>query len=68
MAEPSVVHRDPKIQGSVPALRRTRVPLRNLVDYLEAGDDLAAFFADFPSVTREQPVAALVERSRDRVD
>jgi uncharacterized protein (DUF433 family) len=68
MAEPSVVHRNPKLQRGVPVFRGTRVPVRNLLDYLQAGDDLAAFLADFPSVTREQAVAALVEKSRDRVD
>ena len=55
------VHRDPAIQGGVPVFRGTRVPLRNLIDYLEAGDDLDAFLEDFPSVTREQAVAALEE-------
>ena len=57
----STVHRDSAIQGGVPVFRGTRVPLRNLIDYLEAGDDLAAFLDDFPSVTREQAVAALEE-------
>jgi uncharacterized protein (DUF433 family) len=61
MSEPSVVHRNPKIQGGVPVFRGTRVPLRNLIDYLEAGDDLATFLAEFPSVTREQAIAALEE-------
>lgn len=37
----------------------TRVPLKNLIDYLEAGDSLEEFLDDFPSVTREQAVAAL---------
>ena len=37
------------------------MPLRNLIEYLEAGDDLDAFLDDFPSVTREQAVAALEE-------
>jgi len=41
--------------------RGTRVPLRNLIDYLEAGDSLEAFLDDFPSVSREQAVAALEE-------
>ncbi|HEY2094214.1 MAG TPA: DUF433 domain-containing protein [Thermoanaerobaculia bacterium] len=36
-----------------------RVPLYNLFDYLEAGDSLDKFLASFPSVTREQAVAAL---------
>lgn len=37
----------------------TRVPVKNFIDYLEAGDSLEEFLADFPSVTREQAVAAL---------
>jgi len=37
----------------------TRVPVKNLIDYLEAGDSLEEFLEDFPSVTREQAVAAL---------
>jgi len=30
-----------------------------LLDYLEAGDSLSEFLEDFPSVTRDQAVAAL---------
>ncbi len=60
----SVIHRDPQIQGGVPVFRGTRVPLRNLIDYLEGGDDLEAFLDDFPSVTREQAVAALEEAAQ----
>ncbi len=37
----------------------TRVPVKNLFDYLEAGDTLDEFLKSFPSVTREQAVAAL---------
>ena len=37
----------------------TRVPVKNLFDYLEAGDSLAQFLHSFPSVSREQAVAAL---------
>jgi uncharacterized protein (DUF433 family) len=55
----SVVHRDPDILGGTPVLVRTRVPIRTLLDYLEAGDPLDEFLEDFPSVTREQAVAAL---------
>ena len=61
MAKVSVVHRNPQIQGGVPVFRGTRVPLRNLIDYLEGGEDLDSFLADFPSVTRKQVVAALEE-------
>lgn len=59
MPQPSAIHRNPKIQGGVPVFRGTRVPLRNLIDYLEAGDDLDAFLDDYPTVTREQAIAAL---------
>jgi uncharacterized protein (DUF433 family) len=55
----SVVHSDPEIQGGVPVFVGTRVPVKNLFDYLEAGDSLDDFLRSFPSVTRKQAVAAL---------
>ena len=54
-----VVHRDPDILGGTPVFVGTRVPVKNLFDYLEAGDSLDAFLKSFPSVTREQAIAAL---------
>lgn len=54
-----VIHRDPEIQGGVPVFVGTRVPLKNLFDTLEAGEDLDQFLEDYPSVTREQALAAL---------
>ena len=50
---------DPEILGGTPVFSGTRVPIRNLFDYLEAGDTLDSFLDDFPSVTREQAVAVL---------
>ena len=55
----SVIHSDPEIQGGVPVFVGTRVPVKNLFDYLEAGDSLDDFLKSFPSVTRDQAVAAL---------
>lgn len=55
----NVVHRDPEILGGVPVFVGTRVPLRNLIDYIEHGHSLDEFLDHFPSVTREQAVAAL---------
>jgi len=55
----SVVHSDPEILGGTPVFVGTRVPLRNLIDYLERGHNLDEFLDDFPSVSREQAVAAL---------
>ena len=54
-----VVHTDPEILAGEPVFVGTRVPLRNLFDYLEAGDSLEVFLDAFPSVTREQAVTAL---------
>jgi uncharacterized protein (DUF433 family) len=57
--KPAVVHSDPEILGGTPVFVGTRVPIKNLYDYLEGGDSLDDFLEDFPSVTREQAVAAL---------
>jgi uncharacterized protein (DUF433 family) len=55
------VHSDPEILGGVPVFVGTRVPLRNLIDFLKRGYTLEGFLDEFPSVTREQAVAALEE-------
>jgi uncharacterized protein (DUF433 family) len=55
----SIVTIDPQILGGTPVFAGTRVPVKNLFDYLEAGDGLEVFLDAFPSVTREQAVAAL---------
>jgi uncharacterized protein (DUF433 family) len=59
MTVDEVITSDPDIQGGAVVFAGTRVPLKNLIDYLEAGDSLEEFLDDFPSVTREQAVAAL---------
>ncbi len=56
---PAVVHSDPDILGGVPVFVGTRVPLKALIDYLAGGHPLAEFLDDFPSVSRDQAVAAL---------
>jgi uncharacterized protein (DUF433 family) len=56
-----VVHSDPEIMHGTPVFRGTRVPAQNLFDYVEAGDSLEEFLVQFPSVTRDQAVAALEE-------
>lgn len=64
--ERSVISIDPQVQGGVPVFTGTRVPVKNLFDYLEAGDTLDQFLADFPSVARDVAVAAL-EQARAAV-
>jgi uncharacterized protein (DUF433 family) len=58
-SQSAVVHSDPEILGGTPVFVGTRVPVKSLYDYLEAGDTLDEFLDSFPSVTREQAVAAL---------
>ncbi len=55
----SVIHCDPDILSGEPVFVGTRVPLQNLIDYLAAGDSLEKFLDAFPSVTRQQAIAAL---------
>jgi uncharacterized protein (DUF433 family) len=57
----AVIHSDPEILGGIPVFIGTRVPVKNLLDYLEKGRPLDVFLDDFPTVTREQAVAALEE-------
>jgi uncharacterized protein (DUF433 family) len=60
MASPlRVVHSDPDILGGTPVFVGTRVPVKTLLDYLEAGDSLDEFLDHFPSVSREQAISAL---------
>jgi uncharacterized protein (DUF433 family) len=54
-----VARSDPDILGGAPVFVGTRVPLQSLFDYLEGGDTLDEFLRQFPSVRREQAVAAL---------
>lgn len=50
---------DPEIHSGTPVFTGTRVPVKTLFDYLEAGDPLETFLDDFPSVSRELAVAVL---------
>ena len=59
MRSEAVIHSHPGILGGTPVFVGTRVPLRNLIDYLERGHSLDEFLDSFPSVSREQAVAAL---------
>ena len=46
-----------RIMSGTPVFKNTRVPIKNLIDYLEAGDSLDEFLEDFPSVSRAQGYA-----------
>ena len=50
---------DPEVHSGTPVFKGTRVPVKTLFDHLEAGDSLAVFLDDFPSVGRELAIAVL---------
>jgi uncharacterized protein (DUF433 family) len=54
-----IVHSDPEIMGSTPVFVGTRVPLQNLIDYLEGGESIEDFLDAFPTVKREQAIAVI---------
>ena len=57
----SVVKIDPEITSGAPCFAGTRVPIQNLIDYLEGGDSIDDFLDGFPTVSREQVIAFLEE-------
>jgi uncharacterized protein (DUF433 family) len=59
----SIIHVDPEILGGTPVFSGTRVPLKNLFDYLEEGESISAFLDDFPTVTMAQ-VKGILEMSQ----
>ena len=64
----SIINRDPEILGGTPVFAGTRVPVRILFEYLEAGDSLDVFLDSFPSVTRDQVIQLLELASKQFTD
>ena len=60
MAARTVVS-DPEIMNGTPCFQGTRVPFKNLIDYLEGGHTLSEFLAQFPTVSRVHAIQALEE-------
>ena len=59
---------DPEVMNGTPCFRGTRVPFRNLMDYLEGGHSLREFLDPFPTITREMAVKALEEAKKTLLD
>ncbi|HEY0322561.1 MAG TPA: DUF433 domain-containing protein [Pyrinomonadaceae bacterium] len=59
MSMEKFIERDPEKMSGTPVFAGTRVPVKNLFDYLEGGDSLDVFLDDFPTVTREQALGVL---------
>jgi uncharacterized protein (DUF433 family) len=59
-----IIHSDPEIMSGTPVFVGTRVPVKNLIDYLEGGDTIDDFLDGFPTVRREQVIEFLREAER----
>lgn len=65
--EGKVINIDPEIMGGTPVFYGTRVPIKNLFDYLETGDSIETFLEDFDGVRKEQ-VVKLLEMSQRLIE
>lgn len=63
-----VVHSDPEVMSGTIVFMDTRVPFQTLFDYLEAGQPLSEFLEDFPTVSKEQAIAALEQAKEALLD
>lgn len=57
----SIIAIDPEVMNGTPCFRGTRVPFKNLTDYIEGGKSLDEFLRQFPTVTRGMAVQAIEE-------
>ena len=62
----SLISRTPEIMSGALCFTQTRVPVKNLFDYLEGASSLEDFLEDFPSVSRDKAIAVL-ESARERL-
>ena len=54
-----VIWVDPERVSGTPCFKETRVPVQNLLDDIEGGSTIDAFFENYPSVTRDQVIQFL---------
>lgn len=55
----NAIHSNPEILSGMPVFCGTRVPLKNLFDYMECGDTTENFLSDFPTVKREHVIEVI---------
>jgi uncharacterized protein (DUF433 family) len=58
---------DPAIMHGVPCFHGTRVPVKHLFEFVEAGRTIDEFLRQFPTVKREQATRVL-ETAREQLD
>ncbi len=62
-----VINIDKEILGGTPVFFGTRVPIKNLFDYLETGESIQTFLEDFEGVSKKQ-VIRLLEMSQKLIE
>lgn len=62
-----IIHIDPEILGGTPVFYGTRVPIKNLFDYLETGDSIETFLEDFEGVSKKQ-VLKILQMSKELIE
>ena len=65
--DPRVINIDNEILDGTPVFSGTRVPIKNLFDYLETGETIETFLDDFDTVQKEQVIKVL-EMSQKLID
>lgn len=63
----SEIVKDPRILGGTPVFKGTRVPVKNLFDYLAGGNTTGEFIEDFPTVTIDQ-VKNVIEAAESAIE
>ena len=63
-----VIWVDPERMSGTPCFKGTRVPVQNLLDYIQGGSTIDEFFEDFPSVTRDQVIQFLELAKQELVE
>ena len=62
-----IINIDKDILGGTPVFSGTRVPIKNLFDYLETGESIDVFLDDFEGVSKSQ-VVRLLEMSQKLIE
>ena len=63
----NVIHSNTDYVSGTPVFKGTRVPVRNLFDYLAAGYTIEVFLDQFPTAEREQ-VVSILESAREALE
>ena len=64
----NLIHSDPRIMSGMPVFKGTRLPVRNLFDYLAGGDSLDTFLEDFPSANRREQALEALGAAREALE